>query len=428
MPKDNIDYSNTIIYKIFCNNQDIKDIYIGHTTNFVKRKYQHKILCNNGSGKQFKIYDIIRDNGGWDNWTMVEIAKYKCKDATEARIREQEHYDLLKPNLNTINPISNNPYVAKTIDETYPDVSSSSFEQKYKCEMCSFFTNKISDFNRHLDTTKHNNLLNQNKKQNDSVKFKCICGKKYNHKSSLCKHKKYCEKVLHVNTSEVQQYDPQKTDMNELIVTIMKQMMTEQQCFMKDMVTEIIKNGITNTTNNVNNHNNSHNKTFNLQFFLNETCKNAMNLTDFVDSIKLQLSDLIKIGEVGYVEGISNIITTNLQALDITERPIHCADKKREVVYIKDEDKWEKEDDNKNKLRKLIKRVAYKNEKLLPQFKEKYPGYNTSESPHSDQYSKIVIEAMGGIGNDDKAKEDKIIRNISKVTTIDKEKLNLEIN
>jgi hypothetical protein len=192
---------------------------------------------------------------------------------------------------------------------------------------------------------------------------------------------------------------------------------------MKDMMVEIIKNGTHNTTNNVNNNNNSHNKTFNLQFFLNETCKNAMNITDFVDSIKLQLSDLIKIGEVGYVEGISNIITTNLQALDITERPIHCADKKREVVYIKDENKWEKEDENKNKLRKLIKRVAYKNEKLLPQFKEKYPGYNTSESPHSDQYSKIVIEAMGGLGNDDKAKEDKIIRNISKVTTIDKEKL-----
>jgi hypothetical protein len=239
----------------------------------------------------------------------------------------------------------------------------------------------------------------------ESKNYKCNCGKLYKHRQSLYTHKKKCKPNKNEHHNIVQQYDPQKTDVNELIVTIMKQMMTEQQCFMKDMMTEIIKNGINNTTNNVNNHNNSHNKTFNLQFFLNETCKNAMNLTDFVDSIKLQLSDLIKIGEVGYVEGISNIITTNLQALDITERPIHCADKKREVVYIKDEDKWEKEDDNKNKLRKLIKRVAYKNEKLLPQFKEKYPGYNTSESPHSDQYSKIVIEAMGGIGNDDKAKK-----------------------
>jgi hypothetical protein len=128
-------------------------------------------------------------------------------------------------------------------------------------------------------------------------------------------------------------------------------------------------------------------------------------------------------GEVGYVEGISNIITTNLQALDITERPIHCTDKKRETVYIKDEDRWEKEDDEKNKLRKVIKCVAYKNEKLLPKFKEKYPGYNNSESKYSDQYSKLIIEAMGGSGNNDKEKEDKIIKNISKVTIIDKEKL-----
>jgi hypothetical protein len=150
--------------------------------------------------------------------------------------------------------------------------------------------------------------------------------------------------------------------------------------------------------------------------FLNETCKNAMNLTDFIDSIKLQLSDLIKIGEIGYVEGISNIITSNLQSLDVTERPIHCTDKKREIVYVKDEDKWEKDDGN-NKIRKLIKKVSYKNENLLPQYKEKHPGCNYSESKYADQYSKIVIEAMSG----DKEKDDKIIKNISKVITIDKE-------
>ena len=314
---------------------------------------------------------------------------------------------------------------------------------KFACLICHYSCSKQSDLNKHNNSKKHltlTNTVNQLTKKDyispyelsskssfiKQKNYTCDCGKNYKHRQSLHNHKKICSNVKNDSQNVVQQYDPQKADVTELIVTIMKQMMSEQQCFMKDMMTEIIKNGTHNTTNNVNN--NSHNKTFNLQFFLNETCKNAMNLTDFVDSIKLQLSDLIKIGEVGYVEGISNIITTNLQALDITERPIHCADKKREVVYIKDEDKWEKEDDNKNKLRKLIKRVAYKNEKLLPQFKEKYPGYNTSESPHSDQYSKIVIEAMGGIGNDDRAKEDKIIRNISKVTTIDKEKLNLEIN
>ena len=104
MPKDVIGYSNTIIYKIFCNDKTVTDIYVGHTTNFIKRKYQHKNLCNNG--KKLKIYNLIQENGGWDNWTMIEIAKYNCQDVTEARIREHEHYDLLNPSLNLIKPIS----------------------------------------------------------------------------------------------------------------------------------------------------------------------------------------------------------------------------------------------------------------------------------------------------------------------------------
>ena len=165
---------------------------------------------------------------------------------------------------------------------------------------------------------------------------------------------------------------------------------------------------------------NSHNKTFNLQFFLNETCKDAMNIMDFVDSIKLQLSDLENVGKAGYVEGISNIITTNLKALDVTQRPIHCADKKREVLYIKDDDKWEK-DDEKTKIRKAIKRVACKNQRLLPKFKEEHPDCGKYHSKFSDQYNKIVVESMGGSGDNDMEKEDKIIKNISKNVTIDKE-------
>ena len=298
---------------------------------------------------------------------------------------------------------------------------------KYSCENCDFYSNKLNDYNRHLTTGKHKRLIaaknlppNYAEKLSDHI---CLCGKQYKHQSSLCKHKKYCKILTNDNPSEIQHVDTQKSDVNEIIVNVIKQIMTEQQGFMKDMMVEMFKTGSHNTTNNVNNNNNSHNKTFNLQFFLNETCKNAMNITDFIDSIKLQLSDLINVGEVGYIEGISNIITSNLKALDVTERPIHCTDKKREVVYIKDENKWEKEDENKNKLRKLIKKITYKNEKLLPLFKEKYPGYMNSESKYSDQYSKIVIEAMGGMGDNTSEKEDKIIRNISKVTTIDKEGL-----
>jgi hypothetical protein len=146
-----------------------------------------------------------------------------------------------------------------------------------------------------------------------------------------------------------------------------------------------------------------------------------MNIMDFVDSIKLQLSDLENVGKVGYVEGISNIISSNLKALDVTQRPIHCADKKREIMYVKDEDKWEKEDDTKKKIRKAIKRVASKNQRLIPKFKEEHPDCLKSASKFSDQYNKIIVESMGGSGDNDLEKEDKIIRNISKNVTIDKE-------
>jgi hypothetical protein len=186
----------------------------------------------------------------------------------------------------------------------------------------------------------------------------------------------------------------------------------------KHLILEALKNGSVNNSNNIIN-NNSNNKSFNLQFFLNETCKDAMNITDFVDSIKLQLSDLERVGELGYVNGISNIIVKNLNELDVTKRPIHCADKKREILYVKDEDKWEK-DEEKKKIRKVIKRVASKNQRLLLKFKEVHPDCNTSTSKYSDQYNTIIVESMGGSGDNDLEKEEKIIKKITKEITIDK--------
>jgi hypothetical protein len=196
----------------------------------------------------------------------------------------------------------------------------------------------------------------------------------------------------------------------------MKQIILEQN----NTINSLVKNGISQANNNTNSLNNNNNKTFNLQFFLNETCKDAMNIMDFVDSIKLQLSDLEKVGEIGYTQGLSNIITTNLKALDVTQRPVHCTDKKRETMYIKDEDKWEKEDEENTRLRKAIRQVATKNIKLLPKFREKHPDYNNSSSKISDNYDKMVLEAMGGDGDNDKEKEEKIIHNISKCVVIDK--------
>jgi hypothetical protein len=192
-------------------------------------------------------------------------------------------------------------------------------------------------------------------------------------------------------------------------------MLLKENTELKTMMMKVIENGTTSNSHNTNT--NSHNKAFNLNFFLNETCKNAMNITDFVDSIKLQLSDLMDIGEFGYVEGISKIIVKNLNDLDQTVRPIHCTDKKRETMYVKDEDKWEK-DEEKIKLNTTVKKVANKNIRMLSQFREKYPEYNNSSSHISDTYNKTIIEATSY--NDDKNKQ--IITNIYKVTSIREKK------
>jgi hypothetical protein len=203
---------------------------------------------------------------------------------------------------------------------------------------------------------------------------------------------------------------------DDLIIMLLKQnsdLIKGQQ----DITMKVLENGVMHNSNNTT-HTNSHNKAFNLNFFLNETCKNAMNITDFVDSIKLQLTDFMEVGEAGFVEGISSIIFKKLNDLDETVRPIHCTDKKRETFYVKDQNKWEKEEEDMKQIRKMIKKVAYKNERLMSSYKEKYPDYNDPESKNSDKYSKFVIEALGGDGNNTSEKENKIIKHISKITTI----------
>ncbi len=296
---------------------------------------------------------------------------------------------------------------------------------KFVCELCSFRCNKYSNYVSHINTIKHNKSEEDNKMvKNDNAiapmnsLYLCKCGNTYKYMSGLSRHKKQC--TFEDNTA-VEQAPTQQSITPELVMELIKNNKELQQIVLEQHTTlnNLVKNGISNTSHN-NSHNNNNNKTFNLQFFLNETCKDAMNIMDFVDSIKLQLSDLEKVGEVGYAQGISNIITTNLKALEVTQRPVHCTDKKRETMYIKDEDKWEKEDENNTKLRKAIKRVANKNIKLLSKFREKYPDYGNSSSKISDKYDHIVIEAMGGAGNNDMEKENKIIHNISKCVVIDK--------
>ena len=297
-------------------------------------------------------------------------------------------------------------------------------ENKYRCDYCDFNTGKKTDYNRHFLTIKHKNnvMTTDNNAKNEKIYICDCCEKEYNDRAGLWRHKKTCCVAKECYTITKECDDNKITNVeNDKITNDNLILMLINQCKeLKDENKELIgilKNG---THNNNITHTNSHNKTFNLQFFLNDTCKDAMNIMDFVDSIQLQLTDLEKVGNLGYVEGISNIITTNLKALDISQRPIHCTDNKREILYIKDEDKWEKEVEDKNKIRKAIKQVAHKNIKMIQKFKEVYPDCIHSKSNKSDQYNNIIMESMGGVDGNDVEKDAKIIKNIARGVVIEK--------
>jgi hypothetical protein len=282
-------------------------------------------------------------------------------------------------------------------------------KNKFICEKCNYITSRNSQFQRHILTNKHKKYNSEDQHKN---KFVCFCGKQYNYLTGLCKHKKICNFINNDNNNNNADKD--------IIFQLLKQnedfkMLVIEQ---NKALINVYKNAP--ISQNITNINNINNKTFNLNVFLNEKCKDAMNIMDFVDSLKIQLCDLETVGKLGFVEGISNIIVKNLKALDIHKRPVHCSDPKRETIYVKDNNKWEKDNNDKNKLRKAIKYIAHKNSKMLPEFKEKYPDCVYSNSKKSDQYNKLIIEAMGGKGDNDYEKEYKIIKNIAKEIIIDK--------
>jgi len=228
-----------------------------------------------------------------------------------------------------------------------------------------------------------------------------ICSKQYNSRNGLWSHKKKCNKP---------EIDP--TSLTLMVVELIK----SNQELQKQML-EVCKNS--NSINNSHN-NHSHNKTFNMQFFLNEQCKDAMNIMDFVDTFKLEFSDLEKVGEVGYIEGMSNIIIQKLNELDVYKRPIHCSDAKRETMFVKDKDIWEKETGTHDRLRLAVRYIAKKNSDMLNKWSEAHPGSCESDNYLHDIYMEMVMQAMGGRGNRED-NENKIMRKIARNCLIDKD-------
>ena len=297
-----------------------------------------------------------------------------------------------------------------------PNNNTSKIHPKFVCEMCDFKCFKKGDYNRHIATDKHKTLIIPNLFTSKNITFDCKCGKVYKHMSTLCAHKKKCIEIEEENGY----YEGINIkDKDALVLHLLKQNGELQKSLIKMSTDKSITN---NNTNNNTNNTNSHNKTFNLQFFLNETCKDALNITEFVSSIKLSLEDLENTGRQGYIEGVSNIILKNLNKLGDYDRPIHCSDQKREILYIKNDNQWFKESEEKPLLTKAIKTIANENIKQIKTWRDKNPDCTNSDSKKNSLYLKIVSNSMSGSDKEECDKNlNKIISNVAKETMIPKD-------
>jgi hypothetical protein len=327
--------------------------------------------------------------------------------------------------------------------------------QQFQCEVCDFSCSKHHDYTRHTMTTKHKNRTNLNDLEHFYAEkapklFTCKhCTKEYKARNSLWYHEQKCTlgapsaspplnedvaagigggggvgaantDILAMQTTLILELVKQNKEFKDLLIQQSNQLF-EQNKSMMDVAKNCSGGGGNNSHNNNHNHNNSHNKTFNLQFFLNETCKDAMNMKDFIESLELNLTDLEKVGELGYAEGISRMFLRGLNNLDITKRPIHCSDVKREIMHIKDDNKWEKDTASQDKLKNIIKQLTHKNIMMLDDWKQANPGCTAYDSRKYDHYLKLTMESMGPTDEvSEKRDFNKIIRRVAESTTIDK--------
>jgi hypothetical protein len=304
----------------------------------------------------------------------------------------------------------------KVVDKIKQKLSKNSANEYY-CNICDYTTSRKSNIINHYLSRKHLELttvdigkLNSATKKyeiiDDNVSHICNCGKNYSTRQGLWKHRKTC------NDETCNELKNKVVDKDELIVTLLKQN--------ADLL-EIVKNGTHNTTNNINN-----NQSFNLNVYLNETCKNAMNITDFIDQLELNNNDLEETGRLGYANGISRIFINGLNQLNDNDRPIHCSDSKREIIYIKNNDVWNKETDDKSILLKAIKHLGNKNIKQIFEWQKSHPDHNDAYSKVNDKYLKIITSSMSGSTEEETNKNClKIIKNIANATTITKNNKNI---
>jgi hypothetical protein len=284
------------------------------------------------------------------------------------------------------------------------------------CEDCDYSTCKKSSWKKHIETEKH--IFNIVEKVSHSPIMCLKCNKTYKDRTGLWYHSKKCKKV-----AETEKCDENILDNPILVMELMKQNTEFKNLIIEQNKTimELAKSGsISNNHSYNNNTNNSHNK-FNLNFFLNEQCKDAISIKEFIDTLKLNITDLDITREFGLAEGISRIFLRNLKELDVYKRPIHCSDLKREVVYLKDENGWIKDDDENKKLASLIKIIANKNIKQIPDWVAAHPNCKDSSNKHNDNYLMMLSESMGSFSDhENELTTKKIMKNVMKKVFIEK--------
>jgi hypothetical protein len=280
----------------------------------------------------------------------------------------------------------------------------------YFCEACNFISTNKFDYSRHIKTQKHlRNISPHFYAKHTIPEFICdICCREFKSRAGLWRHSKNCAEFREESSDRT----TDKSTDKELMMLLLK-----DNADFRNTILRVLENGTTN----INCNNVTHNKTFNLNVYLNETCKDAMNINDFVNSIHLSLEDLENTGRKGYIEGISNIFLKNLDNVEHHMRPIHCSDQKREILYIKNNDRWEKECEERPILTSAIKNVANQNIKQIKHWTTKYPDCINSESRKNDLYLKIVSNSMNGLTEEESKKNiSKIISNVAKRVVIEK--------
>ena len=298
--------------------------------------------------------------------------------------------------------------------------------QKFLCEKCNYISSRESQYSRHCLTAKHKNLTKSYENvQESSAAFICNkCNKNYKSRMGLWQHSKKCliepSPELAVTENPV---SPPILDA-DMFMELIKQnkelqnMLTQQAKDHTELVNKLIeREPANNNTINGNVTTNNNNQKFNLNFFLNETCKDAMTIQEFLDSIRITFEDLLLIGNTGFVNGVSDILIKQLRDMDINKRPIHCTDSKRDTIYLKENAAWNKDDKDKTRLKQILEKIEYRNVVALRDWCNEYPDAKVNNTPNNILKDKIYLQTLQG---DDKTR-DKIIKNISKEVMVDKE-------